>query len=128
MPVEILDTPNAPPTAGPYSPAVRAGDWICISGQGGFDAEAGQVVDGIENQTRQTFANIRAVLDDCGASLDDIAKTTVFLVDLGEFGAMNAVFEEEFAGHKPARTTVEAARLPLDLRVEVEVWVYKPTG
>ncbi len=128
MPIEPIDTPNAPPTAGPYAPAVRAGDWICVSGQGGVDPATKTLVDGIENQTRQTFANIKTILADCGADITDVAKTTVFLFDLEEFEAMNAVFEDEMAGHKPARSTVQAARLPMDLRVEIEVWAYKPAG
>lgn len=124
MPAEPIDTPNAPPAAGPYSPAVRAGDWICVSGQGAFDPDG--IPDGIEAQTRKTFEHIRAILGDCGAEITDIAKTTVFLADMDEFLAMNAVYEDEMAGHKPARTTIEAARLPFDIRVEIEVWVYKP--
>lgn len=124
MPAEPIDTPNAPPAAGPYSPAVRAGDWICVSGQGAFDPEG--IPEDIEAQTKKTFENIRAILGDCGAEITDIAKTTVFLADMDEFLAMNTVYEEEMAGHKPARTTVEAARLPFDIRVEIEVWVYKP--
>lgn len=126
MPIEPIDTPSAPPTAGPYAPAVRAGDWICVSGQGGVDPATKTLVDGIENQTRQTFANIKAILGDCGADIIDVAKATVFLADMEEFQAMNAVYEDEMGGHKPARSTVEAARLPMDLRVEIEVWAYKP--
>lgn len=128
MPVEPLATPSAPPAAGPYSPAVRAGDWIVLAGQGGFDPEGGAVVEGIEAQTRQTLENVRRILADCGASMTDVAKTTVFLADMDEFLEMNAVYAEAFGDHKPARTTVEAARLPLDLRVEIEVWAYRPSG
>lgn len=126
MPVEIPDTPNAPPAAGPYSPAVRAGDWVVLAGQGGFDPGSGQIVEGVEAQTRQTLENIRRVLGDCDCSLADVAKTTVFLADMDDFSVMNAVYAEVLGGHKPARTTVEAARLPLDLRVEIEVWAYRP--
>lgn len=127
MTVEPLATPSAPPAAGPYSPAVRAGDWIILAGQGGFDPQSGEVADDVASQTQQTLANVRAILADCGASLTDVAKTTVFLSDMNDFGAMNEVYEKEFDGHKPARTTVEAARLPLDIRVEIEVWAYRPT-
>lgn len=127
MPVEPLHTPSAPPTAGPYSPAVRAGDWIVLAGQGGFDPGSGEVPDGIEAQTRQTLDNIRRILGDCGADLTDVAKTTVFLADMEEFGPMNAVYAEVFGDHKPARTTVEAARLPFDIRVEIEVWAHRPS-
>lgn len=128
MPIEPQSTPSAPPAAGPYSPAVRAGDWIVLAGQGGFDPETGAVADGVEAQTRQTLENVRRILADCGASPADVAKTTVFLADMDEFGAMNAVYAEAFGDHKPARTTVEAARLPFDIRVEIEVWAYKPAG
>jgi 2-iminobutanoate/2-iminopropanoate deaminase len=122
MPVEPIPTPSAPATAGPYSPAVRAGDWIVLAGQGAFDVE------GVEAQTRQTFANIKAILGDCGAGVADIAKTTVYLADMDDFAAMNAVYAEEMGDHKPARTTIQAARLPFDIRVEIEVWAYKPAG
>lgn len=126
MSVQPLPTPNGPPAAGPYSPAVRAGDWICVSGQGAFDPEG--IPEGIEAQTAKTFENLRAVLGDCDAELTDIAKTTVFLADMDEFLAMNAAYEREMGDHKPARTTIQAARLPFDIRVEIEVWVYKPAG
>lgn len=128
MPVEPLPTPSAPPAAGPYSPAVRAGDWIVLAGQGGIDPTTGQIPEGIEAQTRQALANVEAILRDCGATLADVAKTTVFLADMEEFAAMNAVYAEVFGAHKPARTTVQAARLPFDIRVEVEVWAHRPAG
>lgn len=128
MPVVPLETPNAPPSAGPYSPAVRAGDWIVLAGQGGFEPNGGGIPEGIEAQTRQTLTNVAAILNDCGAQLSDVAKTTVFLADMEEFLAMNAVYAEIFGDHKPARTTVQAARLPFDIRVEIEVWAYKPAG
>lgn len=128
MPVEPQSTPSAPPAAGPYAPAVRAGDWIVLAGQGGFDPDGGAIPEGIEAQTRQTLENVRRILADCGAGLTDVAKTTVFLADLEEFGAMNAVYAEVFGDHKPARTTVQAARLPFDIRVEIEAWAYKPAG
>ena len=128
MPIEPLSTPSAPPAAGPYSPAVRAGEWVCLSGQGGFDAASGTIVEGVEAQTRQTLANVAAILSDCGLSLADVAKTTVFLADMDDFVAMNGVYAEAFGDHKPARTTIQAARLPLDLRVEIEVWAHAGPG
>ena len=75
MAIEPIPTPSAPPAAGPYSAAVRAGDWIILAGQVGIDPASGRIADGVEAQARQTLANIRAVLADCGASLDDVAKT-----------------------------------------------------
>ena len=127
MPVEPVPTPSAPASAGPYSPAVRAGDWLALAGQVGIDPSTGKLADGgVAAETRQALANVAAVLGDCGASLEDVAKTTVFLVDMGDFPVMNEVYAEAFAGHRPARSTVAVAALPLEARVEVEVWAYAP--
>jgi 2-iminobutanoate/2-iminopropanoate deaminase len=127
MPAEPVPTPSAPGAAGPYSPAVRAGDWLALAGQVGIDPATGKLADGgVAEQTRQAMANVVAVLGDCGASLGDVAKTTVFLVDMGDFPVMNEVYADAFAGHRPARSTVAVAALPLGARVEVEVWAYAP--
>jgi 2-iminobutanoate/2-iminopropanoate deaminase len=127
MPAEPVPTPSAPASAGPYSPAVRAGDWLALAGQVGIDPATGKLAEGgVADQTRQAMANVAAVLGDCGASLGDVAKTTVFLVDMGDFPVMNEVYAEAFAGHRPARSTVAVAALPLGARVEVEVWAYMP--
>lgn len=127
MPAEPVPTPSAPGAAGPYSPAVRAGDWLALAGQVGIDPGTGKLADGgVAEQTRQALANVVAVLGDCGASLGDVAKTTVFLVDMGDFPVMNEVYADAFAGHRPARSTVAVAALPLGARVEVEVWAYAP--
>jgi len=127
MPVEPVPTPSAPASAGPYSPAVRAGDWLALAGQVGIDPAGGALADGgVAGQTRQALANVAAVLGDCGASLSDVAKTTVFLVDMGDFPVMNEVYAEALGGHRPARSTVAVAALPLGARVEVEVWAYVP--
>jgi 2-iminobutanoate/2-iminopropanoate deaminase len=119
-----IPTPHAPPVAGPYSPAVRAGDWIVCAGQVGFDPATGRLAGGVEAQTRQALANVAAVLGDCGASLAAVAKTTVFVTDLGEFAAVNAAYAEAFGEHRPARSTVQVAALPAGAAVEVEVWAY----
>ena len=127
MPVEIVPTPNAPGAAGPYSPAVRAGDWLSLAGQVGLDPATGKLAgDDVATQARQVLANITAVLGDCGATLSDVAKTTVFLVDMGDFAAMNEVYAEAFAGHRPARSTIAVAALPAGARVEIEVWAHCP--
>ena len=127
MPVESVPTPNAPASAGPYSPAVRAGDWLALAGQVGIDPATGKLPDdGVGGQTRQALANIAAVLGDCGATLSDVAKTTVFLVDMGDFPVMNEVYADAFAGHRPARSTIGVAALPLGARVEIEVWAFVP--
>lgn len=125
MPVESVPTPSAPPVAGPYSPAVRAGDWLVLAGQVGLDPASGKMVDGgVEAQARRVLANIEAVLADCGASLADVAKATVFVTDIGEFAVVNAVYAEAFGDHKPARSAIEVAALPAGALVEIEVWAY----
>jgi len=125
MSVDPIPTPSAPPVAGPYSPAVRAGDWIVMAGQVGIDA-TGTMADGIEGQTRQILANIGAVLGDCGASWADVAKTTIFLTDLGNFQTVNALYSEAIGPHRPARSTVGVAALPAGAVVEIECWVHRP--
>jgi 2-iminobutanoate/2-iminopropanoate deaminase len=124
MPVTPVPTPNAPPVAGPYSPAVRAGDWLVLAGQVGLDPATGKLADGVESQAQQVIANIRAVLADCGASLADVAKSLVFVTDLGDFGTINAVYGDAFGDHRPARSTVQVAALPAGALVEIEVWAY----
>jgi 2-iminobutanoate/2-iminopropanoate deaminase len=122
-----VPTPSAPPVAGPYSAAVRAGDWLVLAGQVPLDPATGKLVDGdAAAQCRQVLANVAAVLGDLGATLVDVAKTTVFVTDLGDFAAMNAVYAEAFGEHKPARSTVQVAALPLGAQVEIEAWVYRP--
>ena len=125
MPVDPIPTPSAPPVAGPYSPAVRAGDWIVMAGQIGID-NAGTMADGVEAQTHQILANIAAVLGDCGASWADVAKTTIFLTDLGNFSTVNALYSEAIGPNRPARSTVGVAALPAGAVVEIECWVYRP--
>ena len=126
MSVQPVPTPNAPPVAGPYSPAVRAGDWIVCAGQVGLDPATGKIVDGVEAQARQVLTNIAAVLGDCGASITDVAKTTVFVTDIAEFATVNAVYAEAFGDHRPARSTVQVSALPGGAEVEIEVWAYAP--
>ena len=128
MSVQPQSTPSAPPVAGPYSPAVRAGDWLVLAGQVGLDPASGRIVDGgVEAQARQVLANIEAVLADCGAKLTDIAKTTVFVTDIADFALVNAVYAEAFGDHKPARSTVEVAALPAGAHVELEAWAHLPS-
>ena len=126
MPVEPVPTPNAPPVAGPYSPAVRAGDWLVLAGQVGLDPQTGKLAAGVEAQAQQVFANIKAVLGDCGATLNDVAKATVFVTNIGDFAAVNAVYGDAFGDHRPARSTVQVAALPAGAEVEIEVWAYRP--
>ncbi|GIU86182.1 MAG: reactive intermediate/imine deaminase [Acidimicrobiia bacterium] len=124
MPPTPVPTPNAPPVAGPYSPAVRAGEWLVLAGQVGFDPASGRLAEGVEAQARQALANLAAVLADCGASLADVAKTTVFVTDLADFATVNAVYAEAFGDHRPARSTIQAAALPAGALVEIEAWAH----
>jgi 2-iminobutanoate/2-iminopropanoate deaminase len=127
MTVEIVPTPSAPAVAGPYSPAVRAGEWLVLAGQVPIDPATGALVGGdAAAQARQVLANVAAVLGDCGATFADVAKTTVFVTDLADFAAVNAVYAEVFGDHRPARSTVQVAALPLGAVVEIEVWAHRP--
>ena len=126
MPAEAVPTPNAPPVAGPYSPAVRAGEWLVLAGQIGFDPASGQILKGVGDQTRQALANIAAVLADCGAALTDVAKVTVFTTAIGNMAEINDVYSEAFGDHRPARSTIGVAGLPADASIEIEVWAYLP--
>lgn len=128
MPVEPVPTPSAPPAAGPYSPAVRAGDWLVLAGQLGLDPTTGVLADGVTAQARQVLANIAAILADCGASLHDVAKTTIFLADMADFAVVNELYAGAMVDHRPARSTVQVAALPMGARVEIEVWAHRPAG
>jgi 2-iminobutanoate/2-iminopropanoate deaminase len=126
--VQPLPTPSAPPVAGPYSTAVRAGDWLVLAGQVGLDPLTGLLVSGgVESEAAQALANVGAVLSDCHATWSDVAKVGIFLTDLGNFAAVNALYEEALGGHRPARTTVGVSALPAGAGIEIECWVYLPT-
>lgn len=118
---DIVQTPDAPAAIGPYSQAVTFGNFVVTSGQIPLTAAGELVVGGIAEQTEQVFANLKAVLAAAGTDLDRVVKTTVFLADMNEFAAMNAVYETHFTAPYPARSTVQVARLPRDVRVEIEV-------
>jgi 2-iminobutanoate/2-iminopropanoate deaminase len=112
---------HAPAAAGPYSHAVAAGNLLFISGQGAMAPDgSGRRTGSLEEEVRQTLDNVKAVLEDAGSSLDDVVKTTVYLADMNDFGEMNAIYKEYFTQDPPARTTIQAGRLPLDFRVEIE--------
>ena len=125
---EIVVTDKAPKAIGPYSVAVKAaGGFVFCSGQGGLDPATGAVVEGgVEAETRQCFKNLAAVLEAAGSSLQHAVKTTVFLRDMNDFARMNAVYAEFFQGNYPARTTVQAAALPRNIAVEIEVIALLP--
>jgi len=117
-----IATTDAPQAIGPYSQAIRSGNLLFASGQIPIEPSTGNVVAAdISAQTRQVFANIAAVLKAAGASFDNVVKTTVFLSDMNDFAAMNAVYGEFFAAPAPARSTVQVARLPRDAKVEIEI-------
>ena len=118
---EPVSTPNAPAAIGPYSQAVRIGNLVYTSGQIALRPDGTLVEGNVEEQTRQVFANLRAVLEAAGSSLERVVKTTVFVTDLGQFAELNAVYAEHFSEPFPARSTVEVARLPRDVLVEIEV-------
>lgn len=118
---EIVATDKAPGAVGPYSQAVRVGDFVFTAGQIPLDPATGQMVEGgIEVQARQALTNVSAVLEAAGTSLSNVVKTTVFLADMGEFQAMNSVYAEFFPDAPPARSAVQVAALPLRARIEIE--------
>jgi 2-iminobutanoate/2-iminopropanoate deaminase len=117
-----ISTNAAPGAIGPYSQAIQAGGFLFLSGQIPLDPATGQIVEGdIEAQTERVFQNLTAVLAAAGVGLDAVVKTTVFLKDMSEFARMNAVYAKHFPAPAPARSTVEAARLPRDVRVEIDL-------
>ncbi|MGD0200908.1 MAG: RidA family protein [Bryobacteraceae bacterium] len=119
---------GAPSPRGPYSPAVRAGDFIFVSGQGPVDAQTDQLSPGdIRHETRLTLANIRRILESGGASIQDVVKVCVYLVNAAEFAAMNEVYAEVFGEHRPARTTVQAGMVA-PMRIEIDCIAYKPVA
>jgi 2-iminobutanoate/2-iminopropanoate deaminase len=126
MPAKPVPTPNAPPVAGPYSPAVRAGDWLVLAGQIGFDPASGEIPTRLGDQARQALANVATVLADCGGALTDVVKVTVFTTAIGNMGEINDVYAEAFGAHRPARSTIGVAGLPADAAIEIEVWAYVP--
>jgi 2-iminobutanoate/2-iminopropanoate deaminase len=119
---QAVSSPDAPKAIGPYSQAVRAGQLLFVSGQVPLDPATGQLVNGdIAAQTRRVFDNLGAVLKAGGRSFADVVRTTVFLADMNDFAAMNEVYGQYFSEPYPARATVQAARLPKDARVEIDV-------
>jgi 2-iminobutanoate/2-iminopropanoate deaminase len=122
-----VSTPDAPQAIGPYSQAIRAGQFLFLSGQIPLDPATGEVVAGdVRVQTRRVLDNIGGVLAASGVSMDAVVKTTVFLTDLADFAAMNEVYATAFEDPAPARSTVQVSRLPRDVRVEIEVVAVLP--
>lgn len=116
-----IQTPSAPAAIGPYSQAVKANGLIFVSGQIPFDPKTGTPVQGtIEDETKRVLDNLKAILEAAGTSLDQVLKTTIFLKDMNDFQRVNEVYGGFFSKPYPARSTVEVARLPRDVRVEIE--------
>lgn len=127
MKKEIITTKNAPGAVGPYSQAVRAGQFLYTAGQIPLDPATGELVErDIQVQTRRVILNLQSILEAAGANLDRVVKTTVFMQDMGQFAAMNEVYGQFFGDQPPARSTVEVCRLPLDVLLEIEAIALLP--
>lgn len=124
MTISIFSTDKAPAAIGPYSQAVKAGPFLFASGQIPLRPDGSLVEGDIAAQTHQVLSNIKGVIEEAGGSLSNIVKTTVFIKDMNDFAKMNEVYGQYFGEHKPARSTVEVARLPRDVKVEIEFVAY----
>jgi 2-iminobutanoate/2-iminopropanoate deaminase len=119
---QVIATPSAPKAIGPYSQAIRAAGLLYLSGQVPLDPATGQMVEGdIAKQTARVLDNLKAVLEAAGSSLERVVKTTVYLKDMNDFPAMNEAYKAYFPNDPPARSTIEAARLPRDARIEMDL-------
>ena len=119
---DVISTPDAPKAIGPYSQAVCANGFVFVSGQVAIDPATQQVIEGnVEAQTERVIKNLSAILEAAGSGLDLVVRSTVFLKNMGDFTAMNEVYGKHFTAAPPARSTVEAARLPKDVLVEIDV-------
>ena len=123
---QAISTTNAPGAAGPYSQAIAAGELVFCAGQTGRDPATGRLAEGVEAQADRVLRNLAAVLDAAGCSFADVVKTTVFLVDIADFGAVNAVYMTHMTDPPPARSTVAVAALPGGARVEIEAIARRP--
>ena len=119
---EAVSSPSAPKAIGPYSQAIRAGSLLFVSGQIPIDPATGDLVQGdIAQQTHRVFANLKAILEAAGATFDNVVRTTVYLADMNDFAKVNEIYATYFSAPAPARATVQAARLPRDSRVEIDL-------
>jgi 2-iminobutanoate/2-iminopropanoate deaminase len=119
---EIISTDRGPKAIGPYSQAVRANGFIFTAGQIALDPATAQIIEGdVARQSARVLDNLKAIVEAAGSSLDKVVKTTVYLKDMNDFAAMNEVYARYFSANPPARSTVEAARLPRDVRVEIDL-------
>ena len=120
MAASVIHTGRAPSAVGPYSQAIRTGNLLLTSGQLGLDPETGILPEGVEAQTEQSLKNIDAILSEAGYTREDVVKTTVFIRNMEDFGAVNRIYADFFGGHKPARSCVEVSALPKNGLVEIE--------
>ncbi|MFP3392247.1 RidA family protein [Brevibacillus sp. SIMBA_040] len=124
MAISFVSTDKAPAAIGPYSQAAKVGPFLFASGQIPLRPDGTLVEGDIATQAHQVFTNIQAVLAEAGGSLSNVVKATVFIKDMNDFGQLNEVYGQYFGDHKPARSTVEVARLPRDVKVEIEIVAY----
>ena len=125
MSIKVISTDRAPKAIGPYSQAVQVGNMVYTSGQIPLKPESGELVtESIEAQTRQVLDNLKAVLEGAGTKLENVVKTTVFIKDMGDFAVMNRIYGEYFSVPYPARSCVEVAKLPRDVKIEIEAVAY----
>jgi 2-iminobutanoate/2-iminopropanoate deaminase len=121
---KAIHTDNAPAALGPYSQAIQAGDFVYVSGQIGIDPSKGEVVDGIEKQTKQVLANLQAILTEAGTDFSKVVKFTIYLNSMEDFATVNEIYGDYLTEPYPARATVEVSRLPKDVLIEMDVIVY----
>jgi len=121
MEKKVISTTGAPGAIGPYSQAIKVGNFIYTSGQLPINTASGVLINDIKEATAQSLENVKAILEEAGTSLDKVVKTLVFLSDMNDFAAMNEVYAKYFTVNPPARSCVEVARLPKDAKVEIEV-------
>ncbi|GEB34016.1 MULTISPECIES: RidA family protein [Brevibacillus] len=124
MAISFVSTDKAPAAIGPYSQAAKVGPFLFASGQIALRADGTLVEGDVVEQTHQVFSNIKAVLAEAGGNLSHVVKATVFIKDMNDFAQLNEVYGQYFGDHKPARSTVEVARLPRDVKVEIEIVAY----
>jgi len=126
MEKEVIIAENGAPPVGPYSPAIKIGNWLFTSGQGPLDPETKKFPEEFKDQVKAVMENLKCLVEAVGGTMDNIVKTTVFLKDMNKFNKMNRVYKKYFTEKPPARSCVEAARLPLDIEVEIEAIAYIP--
>jgi len=126
MEKEVIIAKKGAPPLGPYSPGIKIGNWLFMSGQGPLDPETKKIPEEFSDQVKATMENLKGIIETAGGTMDHIVKTTVFLKDMKNFEKMNRVYKKYFSEKPPARSCVEVARLPLDIQVEIEAIAYIP--